>query len=269
MTTVKEKYGYLPTSVWNLKKGSSLRMIIGDSHGELPPRRSSNAKYLPGLKQSSFNPDLAKRVIEYWSESGDTIVDPFAGHSTRMLVTRICGRHYIGFEIGAVAYNSLLESLKQRQLGLLEKDTTTDIKLENGCIMNSQANNSADLIFTCPPFWNLESYEDVLDELSHSKSYDEFLGKIQLASNNCYRVLKEGKYMVWVVADFRKDGFRIFHRDCLNIFEQSGFTIWDIIINVLQSPFAWAQIGKCEQHKYTSKIHEYIIVARKPVNSRS
>jgi len=261
MVTVKEKYGYLPTSVWNFKKGSALRMIIGNLHGPTL-RRSEDAKYLPGLKQSSFNPDLAKRIIEYWSKEGDLIVDPFAGHSTRMLVAKICGRRYIGYEIGPNAHKALLDALNQRQLSF-HVDCPTEIILGDGCQMNELKDSSADFIFTCPPFWNIEVYEDVPGELSHCKTYEEFLERIQIASDNCYRVLKSGKFMAWVVADFRKDGFRIFHRDCLNIFEKSGFIPWDIVINVLQSPFAWAQIAKCERHKYTSKIHEYILIVKK------
>jgi len=68
---------------------------------------------------------------------------------------------------------------------------------------------------------------------------------------------------VWVVADFRKDGFKVFHRDVLDIFEKSGFTTWDIVINVLHSPFVWTQVGKCDAQKYTSKAHEYILVFKK------
>ena len=262
MPTVKDKYGFFPGSVWDIKRGSALREAIGDLHGE-GTRRSEDAKYLPGLKYSSFNPDLAKRVIEYWSKKGNTIVDPFAGHSTRMLVAKLLNRNYIGFEVGPKAHSELMDSLEQRQMGLLEEKTKVDIRFEDGCIMSSLKSESADLIFTCPPYWNIEVYEEVANELSHCKDYDTFLSRIRWASSSCFRVLKPGKFMVWVVADFRKDGFKVFHRDCLDIFEQSGFHIWDIVINVLHSALAWAQIGKCEQHRYTSKVHEYVLVAKK------
>jgi len=88
----------LPDSV-GIEKGSDMRRAVGDKHGDNELRRSEDCKYLPGLKQSSFNPDVAQRVIEYWSNKGDTIVDPFAGHSTRMLVSKFLERNYIGFEI--------------------------------------------------------------------------------------------------------------------------------------------------------------------------
>jgi len=88
--------------------------------------------------------------------------------------------------------------------------------------MKELGENCADLIFTCPPFWNIETYEDVEGELSHYRTYNEFLERIQIAGANCYRILKPGGFCVWVVADFRKDGFKVFHRDVLDIFEKSG-----------------------------------------------
>lgn len=256
---MKEKYGYLPTSVWHLKKGSELRQRVGEMHGALKPRRSKDAKYLPGLRHSSFNPDLAKRILEYWSNEGDVIVDPFAGHSTRMLVTAMHKRIYIGYEVGREAYQSLEEQAAGSN-GL----APVILHNEDGCAMSLLEDGVADFIFTCPPFWNIETYEDAEGELSHCRTYEEFLGRLQEASNSCFRVLKAGKYMAWVVADFRKNGFKVLHRDVLGLFQRSGFVPWDLVINVLDSPFAYCQIGKCERNRYTSKTHEYVVVVKKP-----
>jgi len=40
--------------------------------------------------------------------------------------------------------------------------------------------------------WNIETYEDVEGELSHYRTYNEFLERIQIAGANCYRILKPG-----------------------------------------------------------------------------
>lgn len=262
MPTVKEKYGYLPTSVWEFTQKSSFRLAIGEKHGE-GKRRSANCKYLPNLKYSSFNPDLAKRILEYWSNERDTILDPFAGHSTRAVATILCNRNYIGFEISPEAYNLLINNLAERPMMLGENNAIHKIILGDGCKLEAIEDNSIDMIFTCPPFWCIERYESVEGQLSDYKTYQEFLLNIKSCVRRCFAVLKKDKFIAWVVADFRKDGLKLFHKDVCDIFQESGFTLWDIVINVLHSPLAWAQIGKCEANKYTSKVHEYVIVAKK------
>jgi hypothetical protein len=42
-------------------------------------------------------------------------------------------------------------------------------------------NNFADMILTCPPYWNIEKYESCNGQLSDEKSYDSFLKKHNVA----------------------------------------------------------------------------------------
>lgn len=263
MTTVKEKYGFLPTSVWNLNKGR-LGKLVQDKGKARNIKRSSNAKYLPSLKFSEFNPELAKRIILYWSNKGDTILDPFAGRSTRMVVASMLGRNYMGFEISPIALEDLKEKRAHRQLSLNPSDIALDLRLADGCLLDGVQDNSVDFIFTCPPYWNLERYESVPGQLSDCLTYEGFLERVEVCAKNCYRVLKPSKFVAWVVADFRKEGFKLLHVDTINLFKQAGFLPWDIVISVLRSPFAWCQIGKCEKQKYTSKTHEFVLIFKKP-----
>lgn len=264
MGTIKEKYGYLPTSVWHLSKSKTLKIAAADNSKAREVKRSQSSKYLPNLSFSEFNPNVAKRIIEYWSDEGDTILDPFAGRSTRMIVSRLLNRNYIGFEISPIAYEDLIEkSQGNRQKTLSGKRNDVQIYLDDGCKLSRIKDESVHMIFTCPPYWNLERYENCENQLSECKTYDEFIRHIQECSIRCYDVIKKDKFCVWVVSDFRVGGFKAFHRDIMSIFEEAGFKIWDVVINVLNSPFAYCQIGKCEKQKYTSKTHEYILVFRK------
>lgn len=262
MTTVKEKYGYLPTSVWHITKSKKFRDIVKDNSKARINKRGTDCKYLPNLSFSEFNPDLAKRIIEYWSEEGDIVLDPFAGRSTRMIMSNLLNRNYIGFEVSPLAYKDLITKSKNKQQSLFNT-SKIQIYLRDGCQLDNIKNELVDLVFTCPPYFNLEKYEHVPNQLSDCKSYEEYLEKIRKCSKRCYEVLKQDKFCVWVVADFRNNGFKALHRDILNIFENEGFKIWDTVINVLNSPFAYCQIGKCEKQKYTSKTHEYVLVFKK------
>lgn len=75
-----------------------------------------------------------------------------------------------------------------------------------------------------------------------------------------------GGFVCWVCADWR-DGkaFRLFHTDSLRLFQAAGFTAHDVVIIHNNSPFAPLQAGKVAAKRYTSKVHEYLLVFRKVV----
>jgi site-specific DNA-methyltransferase (adenine-specific) len=130
--------------------------------------------------------------------------------------------------------------------------------------MNKTKNECADLIFTSPPYHDIERYESGPGQLCELKTYDEFLNRIQMCGRNCFRVMKSGAFCCWVVGDWRGGGiFRVFHRDVLNIFESVGLSPHDIVIIHNISPWGYIQAGKVAAKRYTGKIHEYLLVFRK------
>ena len=100
--------------------------------------------------------------------------------------------------------------------------------------------------------------------MSDIRDYETFLGMLKVCAVNIKRVLKPGGFLVWVCADWR-DGneFRSFHTDSIQMFKNVGLKYHDLIVMKNQSPFASMQIGKVASKRYTSKIHEYILVFRK------
>ena len=98
MPSVKEKYGFLPTSVWHLDKKHPINEMFKDS-GDAHRKRRGSGSFLPNLKFSSFNPNVVERVLKYWTEEGDTIFDPFAGSNVTGEVSEILKRKWISFEI--------------------------------------------------------------------------------------------------------------------------------------------------------------------------
>ena len=76
--------------------------------------------------------------------------------------------------------------------------------------------------------------------------------------------MKPGAFAVWVCGDWRDGGvYRSFHADTINLFQEAGLIHHDTIIMENQSPFAALQMGKVASKRYTSKIHEFIVVFRK------
>lgn len=252
--TIREQFGWLPTSIFKPERWDIVRARIDDS-GDLTSRRGKNVKYLKSLRFSEFNPHLADIVIKYWSSYGDLIVDPFAGRGTRGIVALNEGRKYVGYEISPTTFNKYAKEIYSLDGKLIFRD---------GCRMSKTNSGSADLVFTCPPYHRLEKYESCPFQLSDIKDYDSFLKRIRVVAKNIYRVLKQNGFLCWVCADWREGGkFRLFHRDSLNIFEDVGLKSHDIVIVHNISPFTHLQAAKVASKRYTSKTHEYLLVFRK------
>ncbi len=267
--TVKQKFGFLPTSVWNVTKTNFWKERIMDTGDPQKTKRSGEAKYLPNLKYSEFNPNVAERIVKYWSKEGDLIIDPFGGRATRAIVSTEMGRDYEGYEIAPLTYKLTLSRLKNRDDNFPTDIFSKDVRgkytlyLDDGCLMKHTPNGVADLVMTCPPYYDLEKYEEVENQLSNMNTYEDFLSKISECAKNIQRVLKPNKFCAWVCGDWRKNGYILFHSDSIACFKNAGMTLWDIIILENNSPFAAFQVGKCAKQQYTSKKHEYLLIFKK------
>lgn len=255
---VVTQVGWLPLSV--IEPPRQTKKIWKNAYlndGLDEQRRSDDAKYLSGLGFSEFHAGLTEDVLHYWSVVGSVVVDPFAGRATRAFVTSKLGREYYGYEVSPTTVDRV-----QKHLDSYNIDST--IYLDNGCYMKQTPNDFADLVMTCPPYHQLEKYESVNNQLSDIKDYETFLGMLEICAVNIKRVLKPGGFLVWVCADWR-DGieFRSFHTDSIRMFKNVGLKYHDIVIMKNKSPFASMQIGKVASKRYTSKIHEYILIFRK------
>ena len=255
---VIDQIGWLPLSVIEPSRKSKARWrnaYLNDGLDE--QRRSDDAKYLSGLGFSEFHAGLIEDILHYWSTVDGVVVDPFAGRATRAFVSSKLGRKYYGYDIAPKTVERVKKHLDSYNI-----DAT--IYLENGCEMKRTVNDFADLVMTCPPYHQLEKYESVENQLSDINDYETFLGMLKVCAVNIKRVLKPGGFLVWVCADWR-DGkeFRSFHSDSIRMFKNVGLKYHDIVIMKNKSPFASMQLGKVAANRYTSKVHEYILVFRK------
>jgi len=270
--TVKSKYGFLPLSVMTFtNKGwffedKSLNIDL--------KRRGEGIKYLPELPYSKFSFGLSEAVIRYWSEPGDVVLDQYMGWGIRGMVATKLGRTYVGYDISPEMFKrgkNHIDYLQDKDARLYFGGDSEDssppqyrLILGDGTKLEEMNTTCVDLAFTCPPYWNIEKYEDVPRQLSSAPSYKSFLKMIEDGLVSAKRVLKPGGFLVYVVADFRAESeLKNFHGDLIEMGKRVGLRYWDIAISVLLSPFAALQAAKCDKQKYTSKKHEYIVVFKK------
>lgn len=215
---------------------------------------------------SEFNPTIAKNIISYWSNRKDRIFDPFAGR-TRALVAFAMDRDYIGYEVSKDVQDYIYGRFKE--LKLCGRPDFNVVVEHDDCInaKKREDENSFDLCFTCPPYWNLEKYESCKGQLSDISSYYDFLKELVLRLNVTVDLLRKDGYMCLVVGDMRRKGTYIpFHSDL--IFEMSlneKLKLHDVIV-MQNLPFHTAAFyfnKNKKKAKVTTKCHEYLLVWKK------
>jgi len=269
---VFRRFGFVPNSVWDIKEDYNLRKLIGDKKEAGPRalrRRDAGLRGVSDYPYSEFSPVIARRCITYWSNRGDTVLDPFMGRATRGFVATRLGRNYIGYDVAPKTVAWVREKIKEYSSHILAADQagTWQVHQASGVELAETPDNSVDLIFTCPPYWTVERYESAPGQLSDIENYQIFLSRIQRCWRNQYRKLKKGKFAIWVVGDIRDSTKRIpglipFSSHVIQAAVMAHFCLWDIIIHPLKGPWL---LGASTQAKtrITVKQHEYILVFKK------
>lgn len=122
--------------------------------------------------------------------------------------------------------------------------------------------NSVDMIFSCPPYWNLERYSDDPKDLSNM-SKDDFYYTIKWILTNTYKKLKDDSFAVIVIWEVRdKSGEYInFIGETIRIMLDAWYKYYNEII--LATPLssavvrAWRQFNRWRK---VCKIHQNVLV---------
>ncbi|MAD24754.1 MAG: hypothetical protein CMO44_11360 [Verrucomicrobiales bacterium] len=254
-----------PKSFWEYSRGSHLDKLIDDSKSyDHNPVANHNDFFSKGRGTflSKFNSEYAKRIIEMWSKEGDLIMDPFAGRSSRPLVSTLLERNYVGFD---VLKDNLDEA--QEQYDTLKKDRELG-KLE---LINSSSENIddffsesvADMVMTCPPYYNIEKYDSADGQLTDIKTYEDFLKVYEVILEKTSKVLKSSCFFVVVLANFRIDGkLYDFSSDTKDILKKH-LTFHDEIILEMSPAKRHPLYNQSITNLNCLKTHEYCLVFRK------
>ncbi|MBU9710117.1 site-specific DNA-methyltransferase [Paenibacillus sp. AK121] len=146
---------------------------------------------------SIFDPVLCEIAYRWFCPPGGTILDPFAGGSVRGVVASRLGRAYVGVELRAeqVAANEAQAALG----GEIPPRWINGDSREIGALAKGVA---ADLIFSCPPYWNLEVYSDDPSDLS-TLGKEAFFTEYAKIIAATVALLKNDRFAVWVIGDVR------------------------------------------------------------------
>lgn len=214
-----------------------------------------------GSGTSIFDPTLCEIIYHWFCPNQGTILDPFAGGSVRGIVAAIKEYHYTGIDL---RQEQIEANLKQwEDINNNHGPFQHAPKWLKGCATEISPKNtglrSVDLIFTCPPYGNLEIYSDNPQDLStmDNKAFDKAYVE---SINRAYTCLKPGGFACYVVGDYRnKHGFyRCFPELTVKAALEAGYQKYNeaILLNAIGSlPVragrvfkASRKLGKCHQN---------------------
>jgi tRNA1(Val) A37 N6-methylase TrmN6 len=217
---------------------------------------------------SIFNPGIVALILALYGEElpeGANVFDPFGGGGTRALACASNGFNYVGVEIREEEVQGL-----RTRIGEFAHDLPGTAHIIHGDARRSGvADDWADFIITCPPYWNLEDYGGGDDDLSGCITYGDFLDGIEEVVNECQRILKPGGLAFWVVGLHRSDKTK----ELLPLNHDIGF------IHRFAEPYPWYIREEVVLHrKQTSaasrvgsfakgnhlliRVHEYLLIFR-------
>ena len=208
---------------------------------------------------SIFDATLCEVIYNwYLPESGGSILDPFAGGSVRGIVASELGHGYTGIDLSKSQIEAnRLQSTKPKWI-----QGDSDKELDN-------IKDQYDLVFTCPPYHDLEIYTDHDDDLSNM-DYNSFIDKYKSIINKSAKKLKNNRFMVIVVSEIRERSktsdykigkYKGFVSDTIKAAEDSGLHFYNDII-LYNNTLNASRISKTyfERNRKVASVHQNVLV---------
>jgi len=252
-----------PFSILDTKKGywqerkKYWKSLIGDE-GE--SREGALAKGATNIMAATNNgvslldPVLAEIANKWFGLDNCNTFDCFAGDSVFGYISDALGNTFTGIE------------LRQEQTDLnnqrLKGSKSKYICDDGQNVLKHIKEDSQDLLFSCPPYFDLEVYSDLKNDASNQKEYKDFLQILDNAFTRALTCLKENRFAVIVVGDIRdKKGFYYgFADDVKNIFIRNGAKLYNEMIIAESIGTLPQRVGRYMHNRKVGKCHQNVLV---------
>lgn len=223
------------------------------------------AEYESGLTTSGtsiFDPVLTECVYRWFCPPGGVVLDPFAGGSVRGIVAAYLGYHYTGIELRPeqAAAN---EAQAVAILGGNGKRALVAWIVGDSRNLPQLVNEPCDLVFSCPPYYDLEVYSDDPADLSTAATYEEFIEAYAEIVAHSVALLRDNRFACFVVGDMRdgKGFYRNFVSDTIGAFEDAGAMLYNEAILVTAVGSLPICIGRqFGSYRKLGKTHQNVLV---------
>jgi hypothetical protein len=212
---------------------------------------------------SVFDPVLCELVYRWHTNPGDAVLDPFSGGSVRGVVASTLQRDYTGIDLREeqVAAN-------WAQADLCDPDHVPlwlahdSARMDDGLLAPT---DMFDLVFSCPPYADLEVYSDDPADISNM-DYDRFAAVHADIIRRACAHLRDNRFACWVISDVRdKAGsYRGLVADTIRAFEAAGLRLHNEAILLDPIGTAAARAGRpFVTNRKLARVHQVVLIFTK------
>ncbi len=204
---------------------------------------------------SLLDPVMAEIVCRWFGQDNCKTFDCFAGDSVFGYVSAHLGNEFIGIELRpeqARLNNERVEGMTARYINDDGQNVAQHI-----------APDSQDLLFSCPPYFDLEKYSDLENDASNQDSYEDFIKILENAFKAAVGCLKDNRFAVIVVGDVRDKSTGFYYDFCgdiKRIFKEAGMPLYNEIILVETGVSTALRAGRYMESRKVAKMHQNILV---------
>jgi len=207
-------------------------------------------------------------MYKWFNIPNGSILDPFAGGSVRGIVSNYLGYDYTGIELRS---EQVLSNQEQAKTILKSNDKFPNwIVGDSKEVLNGIEDKSFDMVFTCPPYFDLEKYSDDSADLSNM-DYESFKDSYaQILTKACEK-LKDNRFLAIVIGDVRDKDRTInwyrnlvgFTKDCVI---DAGLYLYNEIILLDRIGTSAMRVDQAFSKRKLVKIHQNIYIFYKGKN---
>ena len=239
---------------WNERK-RYWKDLINDN-GESRENTLANGSMMAKLNNgvSILDPVLAEITNKWFGLEKCNTFDCFAGDTVFGYVSSYLGNNFTGIELR----KEQADLNNKRVKGFSAKYICDDGRN----VLKHIKENSQDLLFSCPPYFDLEVYSDLENDASNQESYEDFIEIIESAFTNAIKCLKENRFAVITVGDVRdKDGYYYnFIEDIKRIFIENKMKLYNELILIESIGTLPQRVSRFMEHRKIGKCHQNVLV---------
>jgi hypothetical protein len=176
---------------------------------------------------SIFDPVLCELAYRWFCPTGGHILDPFAGGSVRGIVAAHLDYKYTGVDLSPFQ----IEANRIQAQEICPNNPPTWYNGDSSQI-KSIAPGKYDLVFSCPPYFDLEVYSEDPRDLSRM-SIKGFIEAYRQIIKDCVSMLSTDRFACWVIGEVREKTTGFYQGlvpETIRAFEDAGAGFYNEII---------------------------------------
>lgn len=212
-----------------------------------------------------FDPVLCEVMFRWFCPPRGHVVDPFAGTAISGVVAAKLGRRYTGIDINPTQ----VEQNRMERDAICTPEECGRLEWVHGdssearSLLQVRDCGRVDMLYSCPPYGDLVRYSDDARDIS-TMDYHKFLGTYQAIIRETCECLREDRFAVYVVGEFRDPrtgSYRGFIGDTVAAHRAAGLELYnDMVLVTAVGSLPLRVGGQFTSSRKVGKTHQNVLV---------